>query len=299
MLDSRLRYLVAVAGAGSFTAGAEAMGVTQSAVTKSVADLEKQVGYPIFTRTARGVVLTERGSYFAERAGMLLNDAQDLLSPDAHRADRYAGVLRIGVGPASLEWVLVDVLTRLRRQHPGMRFEVSGSSFDRVIQQVRSGAIDVAIGLDSALADWPDLVRQVFGSLHARPFVRAGHPLAAATSVVGADLANYEFISPSISRPYGEIIRSLYTDRGVAWQSQVHEVDYFPVVKRLVATSDAIGVIAAPYAELASFRKEFAVLEGVDLFPSAPLSCAVRAQREAKPATRALIAMMKITHADD
>jgi DNA-binding transcriptional LysR family regulator len=53
--------------------------VTQSAITKSVADLESELGYAIFDRTARGVILTEDGRRFIERAARLRDEAQDLV----------------------------------------------------------------------------------------------------------------------------------------------------------------------------------------------------------------------------
>lgn len=293
MLDPRLKYLVAVARAGSFTAGAAAVGITQSAVTKSVADLEREVGYPIFERTTRGVVLTERGSYFAERAAMLLEATRDLFDPDARRPNLYSGVLRVGVAPASLEWTVVEAIVRLRKQHPAIKFELTGSGFERMIQQLRSGAIDVAIGLDAALSDWPDVNRTVFGALHTAPFVRRDHPLAREANPTLADLARYDFVSPSISRPHGEVIRDVYTARGVAWQSRVHVIDYFPAVKRLILTSDAIGVVAASYVTQPGFTERFAALSKLDLFPAAPLASAVRAQWEPKPIVRAFLSALR------
>jgi len=133
MLDPRLNHLVAVARLGSFTAAARSIGLTQSAVTKGVADLERQLGFAIFHRTARGVLLTERGRDFVERAARLLEDARDLLRGDASKDDRYAGVLRIGVCPAMLEWQLVYPIAQLVRRYPSTRFDITGSSFERMI----------------------------------------------------------------------------------------------------------------------------------------------------------------------
>ena len=78
MLDSRLKYAVAVARIGSFTGAANAVGVTQSAVTKSVADLEQQLGIALFNRTSRGILVTPEGRDFIDRAARLLADADDL-----------------------------------------------------------------------------------------------------------------------------------------------------------------------------------------------------------------------------
>jgi len=66
VLDSRLRYAVAVARVGSFSGASKAVGVTQSAITKSVADLEQQLGFAIFNRTSRGVAMTPEGRDFID-----------------------------------------------------------------------------------------------------------------------------------------------------------------------------------------------------------------------------------------
>src|ERR1700733_7638498 len=98
LIDPRFTHVVSVAREGSFTAAASAVGVTQSAITKSVADLEARLGYLLFHRTSRGALLTEEGREFVERASRLLEDAKDLLQPGS-REDPYSGVLSIGICP--------------------------------------------------------------------------------------------------------------------------------------------------------------------------------------------------------
>lgn len=92
MLDSRLHYVVAVARSGTFTAASQAIGLTQLAITKSVADLEREIGYAIFFRTSRGVILTENGRDFIDRAARLLEDARELLKGSLQRNDPFAGI---------------------------------------------------------------------------------------------------------------------------------------------------------------------------------------------------------------
>ena len=293
MLDSRLNYVVTVARIGSFTAASQAVGVTQSAITKSIADLEKEIGFSIFYRTSRGVILTENGREFIDRAARLLEDARDLYKRGSERQDPFAGTLRIGVGPASLEWRLVEPLAELLKRHPGVRYDISSSNFESVVQQLRSGRIDVAVGFDAAFSEWSDLRRIPMGELKSTLFVRKGHPLLAKPEPGLEDLADYDFVSPSDSRPYGESIRHLYEARGVDWQSRLHRADYFPIVRRLVAMSDAIGVVAVSYAQSEEFRSRFVPLIGLEPWPAAPLCCAHRARWEPKPAVRAFISTIR------
>ena len=81
---------MAVARVGSFSGASKAVGVTQSAITKSVADLEQQLGFAIFNRTSRGVAMTPEGRDFIDRAARLLADAADLFGERDRGADPFA-----------------------------------------------------------------------------------------------------------------------------------------------------------------------------------------------------------------
>lgn len=294
-MDSRLIYVVAVSRAGSFTAAAEAVGVTQSAITKSIADLEQQVGYAIFYRTSRGSFLTAEGRDFVDRAARLLEDANDLLRRPIKQTDGYEGTLRIGVGPASLEWRLAEPLSLLLQRHPGIKFDINGSTFERTVQLLRAGTIDVALGLDAAFAEWSDIRREPVAAVPSVHFVRHGHPILERTGITYRDLADFDFVSPSDGRPYGAMIRKIYEDEGIEWQRRVHLVDFFPLVRRIVARSNAIGVVAAPYAATPGFQARFVALEQLDALPPSPMCCAVRKRWEPKPAVRAFIRAIRET----
>ena len=292
MLDPRLSYAVAVARMASFTKAAELVGVTQSAITKSIADLERELGYSLFYRTSRVTLLTDEGRAFIERAARLLEDARELFSSVA-TADPYSGVLRIGVCPASLEWLLVDPLARLLQRHNQIRFEVIGGNFEVISLQLRGGALDVAVGFDEAFADWKDVTREPIAPLEATLFVRSGHPILALPKIQRSDLSNYAIVSPSDSRPYGAVIRAIYEEQDKVTNQYLHVIDYFPIVRQLVATSDAIGVVATDTLQSPAVDPRFAMLENVTLFQKQPLCCALRARWEPKPSVRAFLSVMK------
>ena len=235
MLDPRLNHVVAAAQQGSFTAAARAVGVTQSAITKSIAELERQLGYLIFHRTSRGALLTEEGRAFVDRARRLLEDAKELLREHTPHEDAFAGILRVGVCPASLEWQAVEPLTALLARHPKLRFDVSGASFERMAQQLRNGEVDVAIGFEDAFAERPDFQREPLTPAPTTMFVRKDHPILKTAPATAADVALYPFVAPTDSRPYGARIREIYESQGIDAQSRIHTVDFFPLVKRIVA----------------------------------------------------------------
>ena len=295
MLDPRLNHAVASARHGSFTAAARAVGVTQSAITKSIGELEREIGCLIFHRTTRGIMVTEEGRDFIERAARLLDDARQLLRERSSTGDPFSGMLRIGVCPTSLEWQLSEPITTLLARHPSIRFELSGSSFERVAQQLRTGSVDVAIGFEDAFSEHPDFKREALAPLQTVMFARKDHPILSLETITSADLARYEFVAPSDSRPYGSRIREIYERHGVDAQHFIHIVDFFPVVKRIVANSNSMSMAAVEYANSPAFAKRFAVVPVVNSLPPAALCCAVRARWEPKPAVRAFIRACRLS----
>lgn len=289
MIDRRLQYVVTTARCGSFTAAADRVGVTQSAVTKSVADLEQQLGYPIFNRTARGVLLTEEGRLFVERAARLLDDTKNLLRGGAIGSDPYDGILRVGVCPASLEWILIEPLSTLLARHPKIRLDIVAGSFDLAVQQLRAGAIDVAIGYDAAFEEQPDFRREALPPMPTTFFVRHGHPILDCKQITAAEIAKYDLIAPSGSAPYEYFWRKIYEEAGVDACERMHIIDYFPIVSRLVLETDAIGVVSVHYRETSTFKSRFACVPFLETLPWAQLCCATRLRWTPRPAVRAFI----------
>lgn len=289
MIDRRLIYVVATARAGSFTAAANRVGVTQSAITKSVAELEKQLGFLIFNRTARGVIVTEDGRIFIERAARLIEEAQDLLRGSLPGTDPYAGALKIGVCPASIEWLLLEPLSTLMSRHPTIRLHITSASVEQIVPQLRGGAIDLALGFEAAFIEQADFRRDLLPGMRTTFFVRKDHPILDCADVTPEKLAEFDMISPSDSRPYASFMRSIYEEVGVDAQRKLHFIDYFPIVARLVANSDAIAAVSIRYTETPAFQRRFArltFLEGDDL----PHLCiATRSRWSPRPAARAFI----------
>ena len=288
MLDRSIQYAVAAARYGSFTAAAEKVGVTQSAITKSIGELEQRLGYQVFNRTARGTVLTEDGRAFVDRAARLMDDVDELMRT-ARRKDPYAGPLRVGVCPASLEWLLLKPLSIVMRRHPQVRVDVSGSSFERMAQQLRNGSIDVALGFEDAFKEQADFRRETLAPMRTGYFARIGHPLLDQHAASRADLAAFQFVTPTVSQPYGTDIRDIFESEGLHPASHIHTVDYFPLVQMIVAQSDAIGVVSLAYAGTSAFKTRFGLIPLDRPIPPSPLCCATRTRWEAPPAVRAFV----------
>lgn len=294
MLDRRLIHVIAIARCGSFTKAAQEAGLTQSGITKSVAYLERELGYSIFYRTARGAIPTEAGREFISRATRLLDEARALMSGDRSSDDPYAQTLRIGVCPPSVEWLLSKPLGTLLKRHPSIHYELISAGLERITELLRTGKVDVAVGFEDAFIDWNEIKREPIADLVLVPFVRKGHPILEMKKISRQDIARFDFVATSDLRLYDVMLRNLYEEAGVvSWRRHLHLVDYFPAMREIVAASNSISFANPEFAATDTFDQQFARIPTAGLFPPQPMCCAVRKQWDAPPAVHALVKAMK------
>ena len=141
----RLTGLMAFARAaslGSYTAAARALGISPSAVSKSVQRLEQQLGLSLFTRTTRSLTLTAEGRDLHERALRLLREAEDIEQAVLAAKAEPAGMLRVAAPLPLGAYVLGPHLARLKARHPKLNVDLRLG--DEYVDLVQEG-IDVAI----------------------------------------------------------------------------------------------------------------------------------------------------------
>src|SRR5262245_17240745 len=113
---SQLRYFLKVADRASFTRAGEDLGITQPALSRSIAKLEESLGQPLFERKTRKVTLTDAGRRFRERAEQIVALAEDAIQELTDRDDR--GRIRIGAIPTVAPFLLPIVLREFRDSYP-------------------------------------------------------------------------------------------------------------------------------------------------------------------------------------
>jgi DNA-binding transcriptional LysR family regulator len=235
------------------------------------------------------VIITEEGSSFVERASRFLEEGRDLLRGAASGANPYAGALRIGICPPSLELLLIDPLMMLVNRYPKIRLHIIGGTYDRIVQQLRSGSIDVAFGYDAAFREQPDFQRHPAPAIQSTLFVRKGHPILECEKVTLEEMAKYDLISPSGSSPYNAVWRAIYEESDVAVHERIHVIDCFPLITRMVRSSDVLGITSTHYTHTSIFKRHFEAVHAPHLFGAAPLCCATRLRWKPRTAVRAFM----------
>ncbi len=156
---------VAVAETGSVNRAALRLNLTQPATTRRIQNFEAAIGEaPLFDRTTKPALLTALGVHVLEQSRRVLAAVAELEACGTNAADP-AGVLKAGVAHGLGEMVLTSPLDALRRSFAKMRLQVSSNWSSRLIEEVRTGALDCAVGLlTDAHSVPPGLARIPLGS---------------------------------------------------------------------------------------------------------------------------------------
>jgi DNA-binding transcriptional LysR family regulator len=195
-----LRVLREVAARGSFTAAAESLGYTQSAVSRQVAGLESAAGTPLFDRTARGVRITDAGGALLRRAGAVLDEVDAAQRELDGMSQIATGRLRAGAIPTAVAALLPRTMRAFRELHPAVDVSLREGSTSSQIRRLASGSTDVAV--IGVLPKWqaPRDPRVTLEPLIDDPLLLAvghDHPLARRRTVNLDDLASENWIAGS------------------------------------------------------------------------------------------------------
>ena len=171
------RQALVLARHGNYARAAEALGIAQPNLTRSIAALERSLGLRLFDRGRSGAVLTAFGRTFVERAEALLRSDADLRRELQLLAALATGTLTVTCGPYAAEAAVGDAVARLLAAHPKLRVECTVMAPEQALAEVLAGHADIGVGTDATLATETALVVERFAPLRVHLACRPGHPL--------------------------------------------------------------------------------------------------------------------------
>ncbi|UQA92508.1 LysR family transcriptional regulator [Streptomyces halobius] len=192
----QMEYLVAVVEEASFTRAAEALHVTQSALSHQIKALEREVGGPLLERMSRGVRLTVMGRAYFPHAELAVRSARQARRAALAAAGAESGELHIATVHGQAIGVLPEVCARWAREHPRVRLLLHEyATTQELYEQMERGVADVAVG--PRPEDWQGPVT-VIGREEMVLVVPHDDPLAARESVRLTDLAERPWVRCSL-----------------------------------------------------------------------------------------------------
>jgi DNA-binding transcriptional LysR family regulator len=259
MLDPRrLRILLAVAEEKSFTAAAQRLSLTQSAVSQQMAALERETGVSLLTRTPQGVSLTEAGSMLAERSYRLLAEITaveaELLTVGDARPE-----IRLGAfSTAGLE-LLPRALKAFRADRPDVHVSLVSLPPGDIATPLWDGTIHALLTWEYSFAPQPINRRLAQFRLPDDPLLAvlpARHRLAGSTEIALADLADEPWMARVHREPYDNAYETMCRIAGFE-PDIAFRVDDYEALQGLVAAG--LGVSVAPALSLVPRRPEVVV----------------------------------------
>jgi LysR family transcriptional regulator, nitrogen assimilation regulatory protein len=283
---SLVQLFLEVAEAGSLSKVAARRQTVQSHVSRQIADFEKQCGGRLFTRTGRGVDLTELGARAASRLRTWVADTEQITQELRSESNQLMGTVRVGVIPTAAHPLMTRVFEGLQVEHPALKLDITEAQGAELDALLDSGAVDLAIlfrfNRPSGGDEKPLCMANTY--LVSAP----GDALTQEPTLPFARLAGLRLVLPRRPSHWRNALDETARSLGFGLLA-VAEADSLTVQKELVAHSRGLYSVLGPYAvaaELRGRRLQATRLVRPDLVRHVAL--AFRKQGKMSPAVRAV-----------
>ncbi len=292
MNANKLGQVVAVDRFGSFTAAARAVHITQSALTKTVAELESQIGFALFERHAKGVYATPQGRAFLDRAARIVADVQQLAADTRAGRQLSDSRLRVGVCPPPLVSLVNTALPKMLARHPAVRIEQTAGWIEQSIQHLSNRDIDLLIGPAPPIKQQQQFTVHTLAPFEICFFVRKGHPLSSEHKLTISQLQDFPMALADRSVATAELMNQLFGAPEIPATQQVHIIGHFPSACKIVEASDTIGTVGASYRHNPLFRQRYSILD-IETVAPIPLAVAYHSKWLPSPSMNTLIDILE------
>lgn len=283
----QLRLFVTTAALGNMSRAAEALHISQPALTRALAVFEQQMSAPLFARTTRRLSLTPEGERFLPIARRLLQDLDDATQSFQSNVAHLQGRVTLAVGSAFGATVLPAVLKAFVSHHPGVRVCVTDDNSEGITRRVRQGEAD--LGVASPIGDIDGLECQ---RLLSAPLGLLAHPAHFQLAGISPEhLLNVPLLKEGADTSIMQVLR-LHGSPLVAQMAKGVEVSSLGIQLALARAGVGVAVLSA----LGASHRDALDMVFTPLVPAArrELFLLRRRDRTANPATGALARELKL-----
>jgi DNA-binding transcriptional LysR family regulator len=245
----QLRAFLAVAAHRHFRRAADALHLTQPAVSRLIADLEAELDVRLFDRSTREVVPTEAGRYLEQAVSRVLDELDGVLSHARTQADPLRGRVRIAAVPTLAAGIVPACIARCAAEHPSLEIILRDQNQADVLDAVRGGEVDFGLTVEPATVEEFDaetLMRDPF-----RVVCRHDHAMAAKTFVSWDALGDEALILLDHASGSRRLIDAAFAARDIPMHVTL-EVGHPHTAFRMVEAG--LGVTVTPALSLDAMR---------------------------------------------
>lgn len=212
----QLRNFVAVIEHGNMLRAAEKINVTQPALSKSIRNLENQLGVQLLKRSPRGVSPTPYGRQLLDRAKLILNQTKKAEDDLRALVEGVRGHLNIGFGANFAGFLVPQAILKVITERPGVTANIISKPYDELLPMLRQGELDMAIVVFPPERPDDELVYEPLIVSEMGCTCRLQHPLVGRGPVSVAELARHNWVLFDRPQATETIFLSLFVERDVA-----------------------------------------------------------------------------------
>ena len=288
---NQLRDVLAVAERGSLRAAARHLGVAQPALTRSIQELERELGVPLFERHPTGVSVTEMGALFVRRANAVRSELQRAREEIDQIRGKTHGRVSACLSTVPHIALLPYALPAFRARYPDVHLDLSEGLYPMIEASLRSGIVDIYVGPPPAQATGPDLlVEKLFANTRVI-LGRKGHPLAHARSL--RELIDAQWLSTSVFLKADEELAPLFAQYGLPAPRLVVQGHSALTMLVAIAYSDLLGMLPVQWTEFPLTRDGLQRIDVAEPLPAPPICIVRRAGLPLTPAGEYFCDMMR------
>ena len=288
MIDvKRLKVLHEVARQGSFSAAADALSYTQSAVSQQIAALERETGTKLVDRGARGIRMTDAGEALVRHADAILTRICDAEAELEAIAGLRGGRVRLASFATAGSTFVPHAIATFHEQHPAVEISLKEADPEQSIPALKAGQLDIAILFEPhGGGDVTELEKVHLLEDPMSVVLPEDHRLASKAKIRLKDLEADAWVQTTSSCPCGLIVADHC--RAAGFEPRVaFESDDYLTVQGLVAAG--VGVAMIPSLGLAAYRPDVAIRPLVGANPKRDIFAATLPGGRRSPATQAML----------
>lgn len=274
MKIQHLRCFAAVSEKGSIRAAAEQLGLSATAVSLALRELERHIGAPLFTRQPQGVSLTYAGRRLVAHARLIMAQIDRAEEEVQQIRGLTGGAVTIGVTPWITETILPYALAEFRRLRDNVRIDIT-EVIGTTHAGLHDGTLDFTLGLAPPRTQSANLLSRDLFSCGLAIVGRVGHPRASCTTFL--DLADQSWVMTMREDVHEQRHSSLLAAYGLALSpDQVHYARSTLVSIAMMEGCDLLAVSPWPLVESPLMRSRMAALPIRDVLPDMTTSLVTR-----------------------
>jgi LysR family transcriptional regulator, regulator of abg operon len=288
---NQLRDVVAISERGSLRAAARHLRAAQPALTRSVHELERELGAPLFERRARGMILSPMGEVFVRRASAILRDVQRARDEVEQLHGGTSGRVVAGLSFVAHVALLPKALQPFHTRYPQVQLHLIDGGYPAHEAGLKDGAIDLYVGPgpDGPLSS--DLVREKLFDNVRIILGKKGHPLAEAKSL--RDLTEARWTTTSVTFRAEEELGAVFAERGLPPPRLVFRSQSALTLMVLLANTDLLAMVPVQWAKLAMTSDWLAPIPIKEVLPAPPIVALRRAGLPLTPAAEFFLDLLR------